>query len=436
MTCKNNKLWYGIKTMTAKLSDENALKGKNIILGISGGIATYKVPELVRKLRKAEAAVQVVMTKNAQEFITPLTLQTISNNPVITEMFAPVMTSEVAHISLADKADVVVVAPATANVIAKFAVGLADDFLSTTVLATRAPILLAPAMNVNMYTNPATQGNLALLKRRGFYCVGPGKGELACGWEGAGRMSEVEEIFHSIKTILGPQDLKGGKFLITAGPTQEPLDPVRFITNRSSGKMGYALAEAAQMRGAEVTLVTGPAYVPPPRGVKVIPVETAGQMYDATINNYLSMDTVIMAAAVADYRPSEFSPKKIKKEKNNLTLALVKNPDILAEMGKKKGAAFLVGFAAETGNLIANAQQKLQTKNVDLIIANDVTQPGAGFETDTNIVTLLYRNGKSEKLPQMSKEILAHKILDKIRALKSEDRSQKTGVSRQKSEGK
>ena len=418
--------------MTAKLSDENTLKGKSILLGISGGIAAYKVPELVRKLRKAEAEVQVVMTKNAQEFIAPLTLQTVSNNPVITEMFAPVMTSEVVHISLADKASLVVVAPATANVIAKFAIGVADDFLSTTVLATRAPILLAPAMNVNMYTNPATQANLEILKKRGFYCVGPGKGELACGWEGKGRMSEVEEIFQSIKTILVPNDLKGKKILITAGPTQEPLDPIRFITNRSSGKMGYALAEAAQIRGAEVTLITGPTRVPLPRGVKVISVETAGQMYDATIKHHQSMDTVIMAAAVADYRPAEFSPKKIKKEKNNVTIAMVKNPDILAEMGKKKGTTFLVGFAAETEDLLANAQQKLQTKNVDLIIANDVTQPGAGFETDTNIVTLLCRNGKSEKLPQMSKESLAHKIFDKIKALQSEPKRQKTEARRSK----
>jgi phosphopantothenoylcysteine decarboxylase/phosphopantothenate--cysteine ligase len=347
-------------------------------------------------------------------------------------MFAPVMTSEVVHISLADKASLVVVAPATANVIAKFAIGVADDFLSTTVLATRAPILLAPAMNVNMYTNPATQANLEILKKRGFYCVGPGKGELACGWEGKGRMSEVEEIFQSIKTILGPNDLKGKKILITAGPTQEPLDPIRFITNRSSGKMGYALAEAAQIRGAEVTLITGPTRVPLPRGVQVISVETAGQMYDATIKHHQSMDTVIMAAAVADYRPAEFSPKKIKKEKNNVTIAMVKNPDILAEMGKKKGTTFLVGFAAETEDLLANAQQKLQTKNVDLIIANDVTQPGAGFETDTNIVTLLCRNGKSEKLPQMSKESLAHKIFDKIKALQSEPKRQKTEARRSK----
>jgi len=418
--------------MTVKLSDENTLKGKSILLGISGGIAAYKVPELVRKLRKAEAEVQVIMTKNAQEFISPLTFQTVSNNPVITEMFAPVMTSEVAHISLADKADLVVVAPATANVIAKFAIGLADDFLSTTVLATKAPILLAPAMNVNMYTNPATQENLEILKKRGFYCVGPGKGELACGWEGKGRMSEVEEICQSIKTILGPKDLKGKKILITAGPTQEPLDPIRFITNRSSGKMGYALAEAAQIRGAQVTLITGPTQVALPHGVKVVSVETAAQMHAEAIKLYKKMDTVIMAAAVADYRPADFSPQKIKKEKDNVNISMVKNPDILAEMGKKKGTTFLVGFAAETENLLANAQQKLQTKNIDLMVANDVTQPGAGFETNTNIVTLLCRNGKSEKLPQMSKAFLAHKIFDKIKALQSEPKRQKTEARRSK----
>jgi phosphopantothenoylcysteine decarboxylase/phosphopantothenate--cysteine ligase len=280
-------------------------------------------------------------------------------------------------------------------------------------------------MNVNMYTSPATQGNLEILKKRGFYLVGPEKGKLACGWEGQGRMSEVEEIFHSIKTIFQPTDLKGKKILITAGPTHEPLDPIRFITNRSSGKMGYALAEAAHIRGAEVILITGPTHEPLPCGVKVIPVETAAQMFDAAIKQYSAMDTVIMAAAVADYRPSAFSPNKIKKEKNNLTITMVKNPDILAEMGGDKGGVFLVGFAAETDNLLANAQQKLQKKNVDLIVANDVTQPGAGFATDSNIVTLLTRNGKPEKLPQMSKEFLAHKILDKILEIKANEKKQK-----------
>ena len=413
--------------MTSQLSEENVLKGKKIILGVTGGIAVYKVPELVRRLCKVEADVQVIMTKNAQEFVAPLTFQTVSNSPVITEMFTPIMTSEVAHVSLADKADLMVIAPVTANVIAKFAVGLADDFLSTAVLATKAPILLAPAMNVNMFSNPATQENIEILRKRRFYFIGPDKGELACGWEGKGRMAEVEEIFQSIKTILGPKDFKGEKILVTAGPTQEAIDPIRFITNRSSGKMGYSMAEAAQTRGAEVILVTGPTQLPPPRGVKVIPVETAAQMHDEAIKLYKSMNTVIMAAAVADYRPKNFSPQKIKREKNEVTISMVKNADILAEMGKRKGTAFLVGFAAETENLFANAQKKLKEKNIDLVIANDVTQLGAGFETNTNIVTLLFRDGRSEKLSKMSKESLAHKILDTIREVKSERKRQKAG---------
>ena len=394
-------------------SQSHFLKDKNIVLGVTGGIAAYKVPELVRKLRKAEANVQIVMTKNAQEFITPLTFQTLSQLPVITEMFRPITSAEVLHVSLADKADLVVIAPATANIIAKLAVGLADDFLSTLVLATKAPIILAPAMNVNMFNNPATQENIALLKKRGFYFIGPDQGELACGWEGKGRMAEIEEIFQFIKTMLTPKDLTGKKILVTAGPTREYLDPVRFITNRSSGKMGYALAQAAYSRGAEVTLVTGPTYLSPPP-VKIISVETADQMCQETIKIYPTMDLVIMAAAVADYRPKDFSGQKIKKKEDNITISLVKNPDILAKMGENKGSTILVGFAAETEDLLRNAQKKLKEKNLDLIIANDVTQSGAGFESNTNIVTLIFSDGTYEKLPQMGKELLAHKILDKV----------------------
>jgi len=399
-------------------SEDTILQEKNIIVGVSGGIAAYKVPDLIRRLRRAGAWIQVIMTKNAQEFITPLTFQTVSNNPVITEMFSPITTTEVAHVSLADKASLIVIAPATANVIAKLASGLADDFLSTTLLATKAPILLAPAMNVNMFLNPATQENLQVLKRRGFFVVGPEKGDLACGWEGVGRMAEIDKIIHAIKSILSPKDLKNERILITAGPTQEPIDPVRFITNRSSGKMGYALAQAAQMRGGDVTLITGPTHLSPPSGVKVIPVQTASQMFEAAIKQYKSMDIVIMAAAVSDFSPAKPSSKKIKK-KDQLTLSLVKTPDILEEMGKEKGSAFLVGFAAETENLITNAQKKLKVKNIDLMVANDVTQPGAGFESDTNIVTLLTPEGKSEKLPKLTKGQLAHKIFDQVMALKS-----------------
>jgi len=400
-------------------SEDTILQGKNIVVGVSGGIAAYKTPELVRILRQQEAQVQVVMTRNSQEFITPLTLQTVSNNQVITEMFVPLTTAEVTHVSLADKADLVVIAPATANVIAKIALGLADDLLSTTVLATRAPILLAPAMNVNMFTNPVTQENLQALRKRGVFTVGPEKGELACGWEGEGRMAEVNKIFNFIKSILVPKDLKKEKILVTAGPTQEPIDPVRVITNRSSGKMGYALAQAAQIRGGDVTLITGSTCLPPPPGVRLIPVQTASQMFEESIKRYKSMDIVIMAAAVSDFRPAQPFLKKIKKSKESLTISLIKTPDILEEMGREKGSSFLVGFAAETENLLTNARKKLKRKNIDLMVANDVTKPGAGFEGDTNIVTLVTSKKKSERLPKLSKDQVAHRILDKIVELKA-----------------
>jgi phosphopantothenoylcysteine decarboxylase/phosphopantothenate--cysteine ligase len=370
-------------------------------------------------LRQAEAHVQVIMTGNAREFVSPLTFQTVSNQPVVTEMFTPLSTAEVAHVSVADKADLVAVAPATANVIAKFACGLADDFLSTAVLATKAPVLIAPAMNVNMFDNPATQENLRILRERGFFIVGPAKGALACGWEGKGRMSEVREILHCIKTILSPNDLERERILVTAGPTREPIDPVRFITNRSSGKMGYALAQAARMRGAEVTLITGPTDLSPPAGVTTITVQTASQMFAETMERHASMDTVIMAAAVSDFCSPATASKKIKKKKDPLTLSLVKTPDILEKMGKERGSAFLVGFAAETDNLLANARKKLKAKKIDLMVANDVTKPGAGFDEDTNIVTLLVPDGKAVTLPKLSKTQVAHKVLDRIMELKS-----------------
>lgn len=395
------------------------MREKTIVVGITGGIAAYKIPELVRRLRQGGAEVRVVMTRNAQEFVTPLTFQTVSNNPVISEMFAPFTTAEVAHISLADKADLVVVAPASANAIAKFTHGTADDFLSTMVLATKAPVLLAPAMNVNMYDNPATQKNLRCLFGRGFRTVGPGEGELACGWQGKGRMAEPEEIFRAIETALTPQDLTNEKILITAGPTQEPIDPVRFISNHSSGKMGYALAAAARMRGAEVMLISGPSPLAPPRGVTCISVQTALEMQAETMKLYRTMDTVIMAAAVGDYRPAERAAQKIKKRAEPHSLLLVRNPDILEEMGKDKAGVFLVGFAAETADLLANAQKKRKAKNLDLLVANDITKPGAGFQLDTNIVTFVFPDGNPEPLPQLSKEEVAHRILDKILALKA-----------------
>jgi phosphopantothenoylcysteine decarboxylase/phosphopantothenate--cysteine ligase len=334
-------------------------------------------------------------------------------------MFAPLDSAEIAHVSLADKADLLVIAPATANVIAKIAAGLADDFLSTTVLATRAPVLLAPAMNVNMWDNPATQENIKTLKNRGLLMVGPEKGELACGWEGVGRMAEVDTILQAIAALLAPKDLRNEKILVTAGPTREPIDPVRFLSNRSSGKMGYALAQAAYLRGAEVTLITGPTALGPPPVTEVLMVQTASEMFEETMKRYKSMDTVIMAAAVSDFRPAQPAPSKIKKDSGPLTFSLIRNPDILETMGREKSATFLVGFAAETNDVLTNATKKIKAKNIDLMVANDVTKPGAGFESDTNIVTLLTPEGNKEELPHMSKALLAHRILDTIVAMKS-----------------
>lgn len=395
------------------------MDGKTIVVGLSGGIAVYKIPELVRGLRKKGAQVHVMMTKNAQEFVAPLTFQTVSNNAVVTDMWHPVEKTGVAHVALADKADLMVIAPATANVIAKFAAGIADDFLTTTVLATKAPVVIAPAMNVNMYTNPATMRNLRILEERGFLVVGPEKGDLACGWEGMGRMSEPMQILAFIESFFGPRDFAGEKVLVTAGPTREPIDPVRYISNHSSGKMGYALAHAFKSRGAAVTLITGPTSLTPPAGVELIPIMTAAEMFESCMRRCQSMDVVVMTAAVADYRPQQFSSVKIKKTEDSLSLTLEKNPDILAAMGNVKGSTFLVGFAAETDDVITHAQHKLRAKNADLMVANDLTKPGAGFNSDTNIVTLLTPDGAVETLPQMSKENVAHKILDKIRELRA-----------------
>jgi len=392
---------------------------KTVVVGVSGGIAAYKIPELVRGLRKEGCEVHVMMTRNAREFVTPLTFQTVSNNAVISDMWAPVEKTEVAHISLADKADLMVIAPATANVIAKCANGIADDFLTTTMLATKAPVVIAPAMNVNMYTNPATQHNLRILEERGFLIVGPEKGDLACGWEGRGRMSEPAQILAFIASISRLKDFAGEKVLVTAGPTREPIDPVRYISNHSSGKMGYALAQAACMRGASVTLISGPTSLTPHPGVELVRIKTAAEMLEECMSRSAAMDVVIMAAAVGDYHPAQRSSSKIKKTNATLTLVLERNPDILAEMGKQKGRTVLVGFAAETDDVLTNAEKKLRSKNVDLMVANDLTAPGAGFDTDTNIVTILARDGSRESVPLQSKEQVAHRILDSIRSLKA-----------------
>ena len=394
------------------------LKERNIVLGVTGGIAAYKAAELVRELVRAGTKVHVVMTQSAQAFVTPLTFQTLSGNPVITELFSLIEESEIGHIALADKAEVLVIAPATANMIGKIAGGIADDMLTTIVMATKAPVLLAPAMNVHMWENPGCQENIQKLRSRGFHFIDPEPGELACGYEGKGRLAEVSAIVEEIRAILSPQDFARETVLITAGPTEEPIDPVRFITNRSSGKMGFAMAHAALRRGAEVILISGPTALPPPPKVKFIGVRSTAQMREAVLTNLKNASILLMAAAVSDYRPRQAAAGKIKKSQAEMVLALERNPDILAEAGRQKDHRILVGFAAETENLLRNARSKLKEKNLDLIVANDVTLPGAGFEVDTNIVKFLDRSRKVEELPLMTKEELADRILDRVTQLK------------------
>ena len=357
-------------------------------------------------------------SRSAQEFVTPLTFQTLSGRPVHTELFDLYQESEIGHISLADRADIFVVAPATANIIGKVAGGIADDLLSTTLMATRAPILFVPAMNVNMWENPIYRGNQAKLEGLGYRFMEPASGFLACGWEGKGKLPDPEYILEETGRVLCPQDLWGQTVLVTAGPTREEIDPVRYISNYSSGKMGYAIARAAARRGARVVLVSGPTCLTPPCGVEFFSVTSALQMRDETLRMAAEATVVIKAAAVADYRPTAPSEQKIKKEKAGaLTLELEKNPDILAELGKAKEDRILCGFAAETAELAANARKKLQEKNLDLVVANDVTQTGAGFDGDTNIVRLLFRDGTEEAFPQMTKDEVAHRLLDRIAGL-------------------
>ncbi len=394
------------------------LKGRKIVLGVTGGIAAYKAAELVRELVKGGAEVHVVMTRSAQAFVTPLTFQTLSGNPVITELFSLIEESEIGHIALADKAEVLIVAPATANVIGKIASGIADDMLTTIVMATKAPVLFAPAMNVHMWENPICQENISKLRSRGYHFVEPGCGELACGYEGKGRLADLSIILEEIRTVLSPKDLAGETVLVTAGPTEEPIDPVRFITNHSSGKMGFALAQAAQRRGAKVTLVSGPTFLPVPRNVAYFPVCSALEMRDTVLRNLGKTSILLMAAAVSDYRTKKTAAEKIKKVSEKMSLDLERNPDILLEAGKQKGRRFIVGFAAETEDLVENARRKLEAKNLDLIVANDVTVPGAGFAGDTNIVKLLSRSGGVEELPLMTKEELAEEILTRVKLLK------------------
>ena len=395
------------------------LRGKVVVLGVTGGIAVYKAVELLRLLTKAGAVVHVVMTRAATEFVTPLTFQTLSGNPVHLELFNLISEQQIGHISLAERADLCVVAPATANFIGKVAAGIADDLLSTTIMATRAPVLIAPAMNVHMYQNPIYRENEGRLKGHGYLFVPPACGMLACGYEGEGKLQAPEGILEEAVAALTPKPLAGERILVTAGPTREEIDPVRFISNHSSGKMGYAIARQARLRGGEVTLVTGPAAIAPPFGVTVIRVESAEQMREAVLGRLEETDIVIKAAAVADYRPRLRAETKVKKTASHLAIELEKNPDILAEIGGRKGGRLLVGFAAETDDLVANATLKLTRKNLDLVVANDVSQEGAGFHVDTNIAKLLFRDGRVEELPLMAKDELAAVILDRVQALRS-----------------
>jgi phosphopantothenoylcysteine decarboxylase/phosphopantothenate--cysteine ligase len=392
------------------------LKDKQIVLGVTGGIAVYKAVELLRLLTKAGADVHVIMTRSAQEFVAPLTFQTLSANPVHSELFNLIAEREIGHIALADRADLFIVAPATANVVGKIANGIADDMLTTTVMATKAPVLIAPAMNVNMYTNAIYRDNEDRLRKYGYLFVPPENGTLACGWEGEGKLAAPGSIFEAVISALSPKDLIGQTVMITAGPTREEIDPVRFISNHSSGKMGFALARAAQRRGAQVILVSGPVNLPPPLGVELLHAESARDMQAAVMKRADRCTVVIMAAAVADYRPVERSGVKIKKTGGEMSLQLTRTPDILSELGALDKRPLLVGFAAETGNLHEFAAGKLKNKNADIIIANDVSQSDAGFNVDTNRAIILCRDGRSFEYPLMSKDALATVILDLVAA--------------------
>ena len=400
---------------------------KCVVLGVTGGIAAYKACELLRLLQKQGADVYVVMTKNAGRLVAPLTFETLSGHPVACDTFERPATWEVEHVALAKRADLFLIAPATANILAKMACGIADDMLSTTVLATRAPVLVAPAMNTGMWENPATQHNLSVLVSRGVRVVAPASGHLACGDSGAGKLEDVAVIAQAAMDILSGQerDMEGLRVMVTAGPSREALDPVRYISNRSSGKMGYAIARAAQRRGAQVTLLSGPVALSCPQGVELVPFTTTGELLERASALAAQQDVLIQAAAPADYRAREIAPQKIKKQSGApLTLELEENPDVAAALGaaKRPGQVF-VGFAAETNDVLSHARGKLERKRLDMIVANDVTRPGAGFDVDTNIVTLLTQDGCQE-LPVMSKDAVADRILDRVLALRREKKAE------------
>ncbi|MGE5632897.1 MAG: bifunctional phosphopantothenoylcysteine decarboxylase/phosphopantothenate--cysteine ligase CoaBC [Caulobacteraceae bacterium] len=395
------------------------LKNKNIVLGVCGGIAAYKACELVSRLKKLNANVNVVMTRSAAKFVAPLTFQSLSLNQVSVDMFEAPRYWEVEHISLAKLADVFVIAPATANIIGKLANGIADDMLSTTVMATKAPVIIAPAMNTNMYENPVVQRNIGILKSLGYIFVEPEEGRLACGDVGKGKLADPAVIERAVIETLGlKEDFKGRTILVTAGPTREAIDPVRFISNHSTGKMGYAIADAAAKRGAKVYLVSGPTNLEVPVGVTRFNVVSADEMYSKVLELFPESDIIIKSAAVADYAPEHASEQKLKKTDDDLTIKLKKNPDILYELGKIKKNRILVGFAMETENLIENAATKVNKKNLDFIVANDLNVEGAGFGTDTNVVKIIDREGKIESLPIKTKLEVANIILDRISNLK------------------
>ncbi len=394
------------------------LAGKTVVLCVTGGIAAYKAADLTSKLRQAGAAVRVLMTESATQFISPMTFETLSGYRAVVDTFDRNFAWEVEHISLAKAADVFVIAPATANVIAKAAHGIADDMVTTTLLATKAPVVIAPAMNTGMYDNPVTQQNLQTLRERGFHIIDPAAGRLACGDTGRGKLPDTPTLMHGIEQAITPQDLRGQRVLVTAGPTQEAMDPVRFLSNHSTGKMGYAVAARAAMRGADVTLVSGPTALATPEGVQRVDIVSARDMYDAVLSRADRQDMIIKAAAVGDYRPAETASEKLKKGDGEMTVALARNPDILAELGRRKHPGqLLCGFAMETQNLLDNAADKLRRKNCDMLVANSLRDKGAGFGTDTNVATLLFADGRRETPPLMSKEDLADVILDRLLAM-------------------
>lgn len=398
------------------------MKKPCVVLGVTGGIAVYKACELLRLLQKRGIDVFVVMTQNACRFVAPLTFETLSGHPVAVDTFDRPQTWEVEHIALAKRADLFLIAPATANIMGKMACGIADDMLSTTVMATRAPVLVAPAMNTGMWENTAVQQNVKTLRARGVEIVAPVSGHLACGDSGAGKLEDVEVIAErACELLFAKKDMEGLRVMVTAGPSREALDPVRYISNRSSGKMGYAIAQAAQKRGAEVTLLSGPVAIEVPQGVKLVPFTTTQELLDRASELAREQDLLIQAAAPADYRTKEVAPQKIKKQGGEpMTFTLVENPDVAATLGKaKRSGQVFVGFAAETNDVLAHAKDKLARKNLDMIVANDVTRPGAGFDVDTNIVTLITKDWQ-EALPMMSKAEVAQRILDRALALRRE----------------